>query len=231
MNRNEIDLYFRDNYKNLKTKCLRIVTSKKWPSKNIKVDSGELLSFLTLFIYENISQMERYSQEEFSNFCTVYLNSQWTWRNSEFRRSLRDIHKGKDVMRDFNNDNNNNSEKENYGQSFHSEIFNPILKLNESQEDSWENISMDAPERIKTYVKELYNQGIRDHALMKVCAALMTREMLEFHEKSLFDLYFIEDMTTRQIAERCKIPTTAVHHLLKDMKNKIRYNVQKMITP
>lgn len=205
----EMDEFIKYNYLDLKWRSSKVVTSKKWPSKNPKSDADELLSFLFLYLYENINRMIDYNEKQVYNFCTMFLNSQWVWKDSEFRCSRRNIHKKKDVI-DYMEDSV-------VGDSY------------SYQDHYWENVSEKTPENIKNYVQELCNQGMSNDHIKKVCASLMSRELLEYHEQSLFDLYFIDNLSTREIADRCKIPNTSVHLMLVDLKKKIRLSAEDMI--
>lgn len=179
------------------------------------------MSHLHLTIYENLEESLPYNDKEMFNYCCTVLNNQWKWANSAFHRSRRNIHKEKDLK--FISLECNCAEDED------GETCNHEYAGSEHQADSWENISGNAPDRMTEYVRDLTAKGMSQTHIKKVCAALMSRQLLEFHEVVLFDLYFIDDLSTREIAEKCKLPTTAVHGMLTDMKNSIREKVNKML--
>jgi DNA-directed RNA polymerase specialized sigma24 family protein len=208
MLKKDIDNYFKLNIKVLKTLSLKIVRSNKWKSKDPDLDSDELLSFLFIHIYENIDDMKKYTEINFNAFVRMFIHNQWYWSNSDFRRSRRHLHKQIDIV----------------------DRLDDITTDSYSYQDtSWEGVSFNAPDNVKLYVTELFDKGLGEESIKKVCAALMSRTLLPYHQQSLFDFYFIDGLTTREISNICKIPTTSVHYMLKDLKEKVKDISYKMI--
>jgi len=206
MTKPEIDYYFQTNYKKLQQRCTAIVGSKLYNSKNKANDADDLLSFLCTHVYEHLNNFTDSTETQFTNFCIMFLNNNWRWGNSNFR------------TKNFNK-----------RLDYDTQITDSITNF-EVQESSWENISFDAPEQVKNYVKDLSSSDLSDESVTKVCYSLMHRNNLIYTDKILFDFYFIEGLSMQAIAKKCRLPLTSVFNMLKSIKTEIKTNHKTLTT-
>ena len=125
-------------------------------------------------------------------FTQTWMKNMVKWSNSEFNNSLR----VNDLAEDF------------------------VIK--EESYDSYIDIMAETErEDIKLWLKDLHNNWseLDANRLIKLREVYLR---LELHEKVLYDLYFTQMLSLREIGKRIDIPYMSVYSMIKELKNKIK---------
>lgn len=163
-----------------------------WSRRWSPEDWPELLSQMSLYLNKN---WIRFSQipdgEERIKFLQTWMKNQVNWYNSDFNKSLR-----------VNN-------------------LDEQLDISDVEyDDHLELKSEYIREDIKEWLVDL-NQNWSDLEIDRLVKIRQIYLTLPGHEKVLYDLYFTQMMSMRDIGKKIDLPLSAVYNMIKELKQKI----------
>lgn len=165
----------------------------KW-SKHWHVEEWrELISHFALYIHNNWHKFSLIpDNEERIKFMQTWMKNNVTWYNSEFNKAIR----------------TNNLPQE--------------YQIVEEPEDCLLEVLCESDrEDLRDFLIDLHKK----HSEFDVNRILMIRKayiQLPTHDKVLFDLYFTQMLSMRQICQKLDLPLSAVYNMMTELKNKIK---------
>jgi hypothetical protein len=179
-----------------------------WLDKNYKIlsmwskrwspnDWRELMAFMSLYLEKNWTKFSAIPDgEQRIKFLQVWMKNNVKWDNSDFNKSI---------------------SVNNFGEEFTIE--------DESVEEDFDTIAEDIPLDIREWILDLRSK----FSEIEVRRLVLIRTIylnLKPHEKALYNLYFTEMLSLRQISFKLDIPLSSVYGMLKDLKTKIKEKCQ-----
>lgn len=170
-------------------------------SNMIKEDATDLLHHCFV-LFNNRPDILQKPVAEIKKMLIITMRNQWWWDDS-FKKS----HGIKEI-----------------------EVLNPEHLLFDFEwEKNTEIMHEDVPDNFKSLVKHLFDIGLTQKQIEKVIAIYVVHPQLDLPEKLLFELYFIEGKSIRQISEEKKVSNRFVFETLKKLKEKLRVECDKII--
>ena len=187
--------FITDNYTELK------VMSKRWGG----LDWVDLLSYYTIWIEKNWPRMILLPHNDQMRFSQTWLKNNAKWYNSEYNKSK--------VV------NNLQSPTDDEGDN-----LEPLYDTEPGYDDMIELRSESLPEDIKVWLFDL-SQNFPERDVERLVKMRYIYLQLQTHEKVLWDLYFTQMMTMRDIGDKLKLPLTSVHIMIGELKQKIKREI------
>lgn len=165
----------------------------KWSKHWHSEEWRELISHFALYIDGNWIKFSQIpDNEERIKFMQTWMKNNVNWYNSEFNKSIRT---------------NNLSEE---------------YEIKEEGEDAHLEIYCESDrEDLRDFLLDLH----RKHSEHDVNRILLIRKIyiqLATHDKVLFDLYFTQMLSMRQIGTKLDLPLSAVYNMITELKTKIK---------
>ncbi len=190
--------FLEDNYKELTT------MSKRWGGS----DWSELLSYYTIWLNKNwFVKMNPIPHVDQMRFSQSWLKNNSKWWNSEFNK-----------LRAVNNNAGTREEDDEFGFD-ESQIvddderfeYNDMIELNAEP----------LPDDIKSWIIDIHSNfsEVESEKIIKIRSIYL---QLPTHEKVLYDLYFTNMLTMRQIGHKLDLPLTSVFMMINELKEKIK---------
>lgn len=168
-------------------------TLSYWSKHWHREEWRELLAHLTLYLQKNWSKFSKIPDgEERIKFCQTWMKNNVKWKNSEFNKSI--------------GVNNFSEEWEN---------------LDELYEESYDILAEEFPDDLKDFIIDLHRRFSEEDA-SRIILIRKVYLSLPAHERVLYDLYFTQMMSLRQVANKLQLPLSAVHNMVTDLKKKIQ---------
>lgn len=125
-------------------------------------------------------------------FTQTWMKNNVKWYNSEFNKTIR----------------TNNLPEE--------------FEIKEEGEDEYLDVYCESDrEDIRDFLLDLHrNQS--EHNVNRILLVRRAYIQLPTHDKVLYDLYFTQMMSLRDISSKLDLPLSAVHNMMTELKNKIR---------
>jgi hypothetical protein len=175
-----------------------------WLNKNYKTISfwakhwhreewRELLAFLTLYLQKNWSKFSKIPDgDERIKFLQTWMKNNVRWQNSDFNKSI-GVNKFDDEW------------------EIQSETF----------EEPYEILAEDLPDDVKEFIVDL-DRRFTEIEVRQIIVIRKIYLTLPSHERVLYDLYFTQMLSLRQVAKKLQLPLSAVHNMVTDLKKKIK---------
>lgn len=153
----------------------------------------DLLSHYTLYLEKNWSKFSLIPDgEERIKFTQTWFKNNVKWSNSDFNKSI-----------EVNN-------------------FEEDWKFKEEAEEEPLDIrAEDLSEDLKEFIIDLHRRFSEEEAL-KIIKIRKIYLSLDTPEKVLYDLYFTQELSIRQVATRLQLPHSSVYVLLIALRKKIK---------
>lgn len=187
------EIFIVGNYNQLK------LMSRRWGGG----DWVDLLSYYTIWIDKNWYKIVSLPHEDQMKFSQTWLKNNSKWYNSEYNK-----------MKAVNNLNPPTDDSD-----MDLEPLQPDYEP--GYDDMIELRSETLPEDIKVWLFDLSTNFSEKDVERLVKMRSIYLELLT-HEKVLWDLYFSQMMTMRNISEKLNLPLTSVHLMINDLKTKIK---------
>ena len=187
--------FITDNYIELK------VMSKRWAG----LDWVDLLSYYTIWIEKNWPRMILLPHNDQMRFSQTWLKNNAKWYNSEYNKSK--------VV------NNLQSPTDDEGDN-----LEPLYDTEPGYDDMIELRSEALPEDIKVWLFDL-SQNFPERDVERLVKMRTIYLQLQTHERVLWDLYFTQMLTMRDISDKLNLPLTSVHIMISDLKIKIKKDI------
>lgn len=153
----------------------------------------ELLAHFSLYLEKNWSKFSKIPDgEERIKFTQTWFKNNVKWKNSDFNKSIAV----------------NNFEEQVYFSD--SAIEEPIEILAEDLSDD-----------IKEFVVDL-NRRFSEEEVVKIITIRKVYLTLAPHERVLYDLYFTQMLSIRQVASKLQLPNSSVHVMIVALRKKIK---------
>lgn len=166
---------------------------ERWSKRWHPEEWRELLSHYTLYIHDNWVKFSQIPDgEERIKFSQTWMKNNVNWYNSDFNKSIR-----------------TNNLPENF-------------EIKEDGEDSLIEVYCESDrEDIRDFMIDL-NRKYSEwdvNRIMKIRAIYLE---MDTADKVLFDLYFTQMLSMRQIAVKLDLPLSAIYNMILELKNKIK---------
>jgi len=153
----------------------------------------ELMAFMTLYLQKNWARFSKIPDGvERIKFLQTWMKNNVKWDNSEFNKSIR---------------------VNNFGEEFQIE--------DELIEEDFDTIAEDIPFEIREWIIDL-RKKFSEEEVKRLVLVRTIYLRLQPHEKALYNLYFTDMLSLRQISSKLDIPLSAVYGMVTELKNKIR---------
>lgn len=175
--------------------------SKKWHW----TEWSELISLYVIYVEANwISKLQPMNENDRMRFTQTWLKNNSGWSNSGFNKSIRVNNLG-DKPSDCDDD-------------LDSQIADEV---EEWTDDLIELNSEPIREDIKEWLIDLYRNFSEKEVnrLIKLRSIYLT---LDTPNRVLWDLYFTQMLTMRQISSKLDLPLASIHNMITDLKKQIR---------
>ncbi len=189
------EVFIIDNYKQLK------LMSRRWGGG----DWVDLLSYYTIWIDKNWLRLVNLPHDDQMKFSQTWLKNNSKWNNSEYNK-----------MRAVNN---LNSVTDNDDSDVNLEPLQ--IDYEPGYDDMIELRSETLPEDIKIWLFDL-SQNFEEKDVERLVKMRAIYLELQTHERVLWDLYFTQMMTMRDISGKLKLPLTSIHLMIGELKTKIK---------
>ena len=164
-----------------------------WSKRWSHDEWAELLSQMSIYLNKNWSRFSQIPDgEERIKFLQTWMKNQVNWYNSDFNKTLRV---------------NNLPEQTEVVDAEYDDLIE--LKSEVVRDD------------IKDWLIDL-NQNWNDLEIDRLVKIRQIYLTLPGHQKVLYDLYFTKMMSMRDIGRKIDLPLSAVHSMIKELKEKIR---------
>lgn len=174
-----------------------------WLEKNYKTISfwarhwsrdewRELLAFLTLYLQKNWSKFSKIPDGE----ERIKFLQTWMKNNVRWKNS------------EFNKSIGTNNLDEEW--ELESDVY----------EES-DTIAEDLPDDVKDFIIDL-ERRFSESEVRQIIVIRKIYLQLPSHERVLYDLYFTQMLSLRQVATKLQLPLSAVHNMVTDLKKKIK---------
>jgi hypothetical protein len=189
------EIFIVSNYTQLR------LMSRRWGGG----DWIDLLSYYTIWIDKNWTRLVNLPHDDQMKFSQTWLKNNSKWSNSEYNK-MRAVNNLSSMTDNDNSDIN----------------LEPLqVDYEPGYDDMIELRSETLPEDIKIWLFDLsQNFGEKDvERLVKMRAIYLE---LQTHERVLWDLYFTQMMTMRDISSKLKLPLTSIHLMIGELKTKFK---------
>ena len=171
-------------------------TISKWAKRWHKDEWGELVSQLALYIDRHWLKFSQIPDgEQRIKFAQTWMKNNVKWTNSEFNQVIR-----------VNN-------------------LPDDWEMTDVPEENYIELSAEeAPQVMKDWIIDLH----RNYSEKDVAKILRVREVyleLPLHLRVLYDLYFTQLLSMREIGKRLDLPLSAVYSLVAELKRKIKKQI------
>lgn len=164
-----------------------------WAKRRDFENWSDLISHLTIHLEKNWQTFSQIPDDKKIAWCQGWYKNQVRWLNSKHNVDVfGDEFGGKTFM------------------EFKTEIF-------EWGEEIEPHMAIDYSQEEQMWIDELDDLSIAKIRKIKAIYQMMTSD-----EKVLFDLYFTQMLSQREIAKKINIPLSAVYNMLKRLKTKIK---------
>jgi RNA polymerase sigma factor (sigma-70 family) len=168
-------------------------TLEYWSKRRDFTNWSDLITQLTLHLQKNWTTFNLIPDDKKIAWCQGWFKNQVRWLNSKHNVDVFGDELGGRTFMEFK-----------------TEIFDC-----EEEEDFDKNCDYTDEER-------LWIDDLSDSQISKIKKIKLIYKGLSNEEQVLFDLYFKEMLSQRQIAEKINIPLSAVYNMLKALKTKIK---------
>ena len=173
-------------------------------SRNPNDPSG-LISHLTIYINRDFTKIQNIKDHDGQmKFCQVWMKNQVKWRRSNFNL---DQNLGKNELGD-------------------SETFvDDLIKMSEFESTDEIELAAETGElgQMSKIILDWQRvwSDLEIQKIMKI--KLVIREQLDDSEKIFMNMYIQQSLSLRQIAEKTRLPLSAVWSILQKIKSKIKF--------
>ena len=189
------EIFIVKNYGRLK------LMSRRWGGG----DCIDLLSYYTIWIDRNWIRLVNLPHDDQMKFSQTWLKNNSKWSNSEYNK-MKAVNNLNPVTDNDDSDVN----------------LEPIQKDYEpGYDDMIELRSETLPEDIKIWLFDL-SQNFSEKDVGRLVKMRAIYLELQTHERVLWDLYFTQMMTMRDISYKLKLPLTSIHLMIAELKTKIK---------
>lgn len=203
-----VNTYITKKYKFLLQTAKNIVSSKRIKSNNIQEEASDLLAYTCEYMCMNRGRYDVCDDSFIESVMVNHMYRQWNWRNATAKKSY--LHQTKMI---------------NEGPVDISELYIQIPEYDNKVEMEAENI----PELAKDYILDLMNLGYSNENISKILFCKEYYKRLNVSEQSLYELYFIKQLSRAKISEMTKVPQIALQRMLTKIKKEIKNNYDKTI--
>lgn len=127
-----------------------------------------------------------------NKFCQTWMKNNVRWKNSDFNKSI-GVNNFDEQCEDDDN------------------IY----------EEEFDVLAEDLSEDVKDFIIDL-NRRFSEVEAGRIILIRQIYLTLASHERVLYDLYFTQMMSLRQVAAKLQLPLSAVHNMVIDLKKKIQ---------
>jgi len=166
---------------------------KQWSKRWSKNNWSELLSLYTIYLEKNwMRKMENIPQIERIKFTQTWFKNMVKWDNSEFNREIRV----------------NNFEEE--------------CSMSDEEVDEFLEVTSETNRQdIKDWLVDLH-RNFDELSCQRLINIRKIYLDLNTHEKVLYDLYFTQMLSLRDIGKKLNLPHMSVWSMVNDLKQKIK---------
>ena len=187
--------WINENYK------LLSLWAKRWSPS----DWRELLAHYTLYLEKNWSKFSLIPDgEERIKWTQKWFKNTVKWKNSDFNKTI-------EV-------NNLNAELYWFGDTEYDFLGGSRV---EQYEVEYDVLAEDLSQDIKDFVIDL-KRRFSEQEVIKIITIRKIYLTLTTPEKVLYDLYFTQELSIRQVAKKLQLPTSSVHVLIVALRKKIK---------
>ena len=181
-----------------------IVSSKKKPSKNVKEDASDLLCYTVEHICSRREKYSAMTESQLEGNFVSFMRNQYNWNNctsnNSFLKQIKMVNEG-----------------------------NPDVNYDCQEFEAFINVEISAeeiPDLVKPYILDLINAGYSNEQINKILSCKDSYRSLNVSEQSLYDLYFLQGCSMRDISSIAKIPLSSIARMLDVVKSKLKENYE-----
>lgn len=165
----------------------------KWSKHWHSEEWGELISHFVIYVDKNWANFSMIPDGvDRIKFMQVWFKNNVQWKNSDFNKSIR----------------TNNLPEE--------------WDIKEEGEDQFLDVYCESDrDDIRDFMLDLYKKH-SEHDVNRILMIRRAYIQLATHDKVLYDLYFTQMMSMRDIGKKLDLPLSAIYNMITELKNKIK---------
>lgn len=164
-----------------------------WARRWSPTEWRELLTHYTLYLEKNWAKFSLIPDgDERIKFTQTWLKNNVKWKNSDFNKSIAVNNQAEDFIA-------------------------PDMAIDHSLDILAEDMTDD----IKEFIVDL-NRRFSEEEVIKIITIRKIYLSLASHEKVLYDLYFTQMLSIREVAKKLQLPNSSIHVMIVSLRKKIK---------